>query len=62
MEKIGRIVSELCGMELVISMLCMLIPEGGVKRFAEYAFAMIRSAYLMKLLIQILQMLNGVFT
>lgn len=62
MEEIKRSLSLLCGYGLLHTALSLLIPEGGIKRFAHYAFSLIRLMIVINLLKQMLYIISGVFT
>lgn len=60
MDEVKRALSALCSLPLIKTALLMLLPDGTVKRFAQYVFAFIQTAVFADLIAQMLQLISGV--
>ena len=60
MDELKRILTVLCGMSLMKNVLCILLPQSGIKRFAQYGFSIVQLSVLTDSVMQMLQLLQGV--
>lgn len=62
MEEVKRALMVLCGMSLFRCVLSTLLPQGAIKRFAQYGFSFVQISVLMDLLVQMVQLIGGVWS
>ena len=62
MEELRRALAFLCGMAVLKTVLEMLLPQGGMKRFAQFGFAFVQMMLTANVLVQMMQSVIGVFT
>jgi len=60
MDELKRILAVLCGMSLMKNALCILLPQGGIKRFAQYGFSIVQMSVFTDIVMRMLQLLQGV--
>ena len=60
MDELKRILTVLCGMSMMKNALCILLPQSGIQRFAQYGFSIVQLSVLTDIVMQMLQLLQGV--